>query len=109
MFERLTCLHCGGRPACRPRGLCWTCYYTPGVRLGYGGTSKFARLGSGVASDFVGPRPLPAEPTEHPPGTPGKLGVLAERAAAGEHLFHAFDAREPGDDRPRRWRERRGA
>lgn len=103
------CANCGLEPVSRPRGLGWKCYYAPGVRDLYPSTSKFARLGSGVASDFVGPRPLPAEPTEHPPGTPGKLGVLAERAAAGEHLFHAFDAREPGDDRPRRWRAGRGA
>lgn len=29
------CLHCGKRPVSKPRGLCWTCYYGPGVRDQY--------------------------------------------------------------------------
>lgn len=26
------CRHCGQRKINRPLGLCWTCYYCPGVR-----------------------------------------------------------------------------
>ena len=35
----------------RPRGLCWSCYYRPGVREQYPSTSKFARRS---VSDFNG-------------------------------------------------------
>ena len=27
------CRHCGKSKVNRPRGLCWTCYYTPGLRM----------------------------------------------------------------------------
>ena len=31
--QRVNCQHCGKvRTGNRPRGLCWTCYYTPTVR-----------------------------------------------------------------------------
>ena len=30
------CRHCSERKVTRPRGLCWKCYYTPGVRELYG-------------------------------------------------------------------------
>lgn len=42
------CLHCHKNKVNRPRGLCWTCYYTPGVRelfapgSGNPKTAKFA-------------------------------------------------------------------
>ena len=29
------CKHCGKGKVNRPRGLCWVCYYTPGVRYRY--------------------------------------------------------------------------
>lgn len=91
------CAHCGRNGSLRSFGLCRACYFDRGIRDQYRPAEPdYTRHGSGVASDFAGPRPLPAEPTEHPPGTPEKLGVLAERAAAGEHLFHAYDARERG-------------
>lgn len=28
----MTCVHCQQKHANRPRGLCWTCYYSDGVR-----------------------------------------------------------------------------
>ncbi len=37
--------------------------------------------------------PRPGEPTSYPPGSDGKLAVLAERAARGERLHHPLDAR----------------
>lgn len=36
------CRHCGGDKVNRPRGLCWSCYYTPGVKALYPSTSKHA-------------------------------------------------------------------
>jgi len=35
--------------------------------------------------------PLPPSPTGHPPGSPGKLKVMEERAAAGYALWHPDD------------------
>ena len=29
------CLHCNTGKVCRPRGLCWHCYYDPGVKEQY--------------------------------------------------------------------------
>ena len=33
--EPIRCRHCHERKVCRPRGLCWRCYYAPGVRDQY--------------------------------------------------------------------------
>lgn len=35
------CRHCDTNAVNRPRGLCWTCYYTPGVLDLYPSTSKY--------------------------------------------------------------------
>lgn len=82
------CAHCGRAKVNRPRGLCWTCYYTPGVRGQYPSASKYARRGVG---NHTGGRALPA-PTAARPGTPEKEAVLTARAAAGVQLFHPDDA-----------------
>lgn len=37
------------------------------------------------------PASRPGEPTESPPGSPGKIRVLMERAARREALFHPHD------------------
>ena len=47
----MLCRHCKRVQSNRPRGLCWSCYYTPGVREKYPSTSKFARRG---VCDFNG-------------------------------------------------------
>ena len=52
----MKCRHCHEGPVNRPRGLCWSCYYRPGVRDLYPSTSKFARRGEG---NFNGLAPLP--------------------------------------------------
>lgn len=90
MKETKPCRHCGNPKTCRPRGLCWPCYYAPGVKEQYPITSKYARrgVGSGGGSNS----PLPAEPTTAPPGTAEKLAVMTERAARGESLHHPLDA-----------------
>jgi hypothetical protein len=38
---RPICRHCRKRPVNRPCGLCWGCYYAPGVKELYPSTSKF--------------------------------------------------------------------
>lgn len=94
---RATCKHCGKSKVNRPRGLCWTCYYAPGVRNRYESGSKYARRG---ISNITGNRPFPAEPTTAPPGTDEKLAILAQRAKMKCALWHPLDARYPGDPRP---------
>jgi hypothetical protein len=85
----MLCRHCQKTRSNRPRGLCWTCYYTPGVRDLYPSTSKFARRG---VSDFNGRVKLPAQPTTALPGSPEKVAVLEERARLGLALWHPGDA-----------------
>jgi hypothetical protein len=86
---RRRCRHCGAAPVCRPRRLCWTCYYTPGVRALYPPTSKYARFGLGLRPRR---RLLPPYPTKALPGSPEKIAVLTERARRGLELFHPDDA-----------------
>jgi len=83
------CRHCQKAPASRPRRLCWSCYYRPGVRERYPSTSKFARQGLGLVQRC---RPLPAGPTAALPGSPEKITVLEQRALLGLELWHPDDA-----------------
>jgi hypothetical protein len=85
----MLCRHCQKVKSNRPRGLCWCCYYTPGVRDLFPSTSKFARRGVG---NFNGRTPLPPGPTNALPGTHDKVAVLAERARMGVSLWHPLDA-----------------
>jgi hypothetical protein len=85
----MICRHCNQSKVNRPRGLCWSCYYKPGVRDKYPSTSKFARRGVG---NFCGQAPLPPCPTAALPGSPEKLAVLAERARLKLALWHPDDA-----------------
>jgi hypothetical protein len=85
----MVCRHCGRYPVNRPRGLCWSCYYTPGLREFYPSTSKFARRGFGL---FDGRVEMPREPTQAPPGSPEKVAVLMERAKNRQALWHPDDA-----------------
>lgn len=91
------CRRCGHDKADRPRGLCWHCYYAPGVRERYASTSKFAYRGVGGG---MADRPLPSEATDIRPGTVEKIELLTARAAREEALFHPDDVTVlPGDDR----------
>jgi hypothetical protein len=83
------CRHCQKVKSNRPRGLCWSCYYTPGVRDLYPSTSKFARRG---VADFNGRAKMP-EPTNALPGSAEKVRVLQERAQLGQQLWHPLDAK----------------
>lgn len=91
------CRNCSKCKVNRPRGLCWSCYYTPGVKDLFPSTSKFARRGVG---NFTGNAPLPDAPTTAAPGSPEKLAVLEHRAKMKQALFHPFDAKFAGDNRP---------
>jgi hypothetical protein len=89
------CVHCNYSAANRPRGLCWRCYYLPGVKELHPSNSKYARRG--VGNDT--PR-SPCEPTDALPGTTQKLAVLERRAALGQLMFHPRDARHPDGGGP---------
>ena len=93
----MTCRHCLKGHVSRPRGLCWCCFYTPGVKELYPSTSKFAHKGEGI---FAAGGPTPPVPTTAAPGTPEKLAVLETRVRAKQHVFHMADARFEGDPRP---------
>ena len=83
----MLCRHCLRANVNRPRGLCWCCYYAPGVRALYPSTSRYAR---GVIDTYA-PAPLDAAPTTAYPGSAAKLAVLERRAALGLALFHPQD------------------
>lgn len=52
----MKCCHCQKQNANRPCGLCWSCYYKPGVRQLYPLTSKYTRRG---VEDYYGKAKLP--------------------------------------------------
>ena len=91
------CRNCSKCKVNRPRGLCWSCYYTPGVKEMFPSTSKYARRGVG---NFSGNAPLPDAPTTAVPGTPEKLAILELRAKMKCAIFHPADAKFAGDPRP---------
>ncbi|MER3416877.1 MAG: hypothetical protein C4297_11790 [Gemmataceae bacterium] len=84
----MVCRHCHESVVSRPRGLCWRCYYTPGVREQYAPKGFTQRLAIG----FRDP-PLPEKPTRARPGSRAKIRVLAKRAARGVQLWHPLDVR----------------
>ncbi len=84
----MICRHCEKAKVNRPRGLCWSCYYKPGVRDRYPSTSKYARRGIG---NFCGQTPLPVFATAARPGSDEKIAILAERARNRQSLWHPND------------------
>jgi hypothetical protein len=90
----MLCRHCHRVRPNRPRGLCWSCYYTPGLRDLYPSTSKFARRG---VDDFNGRVEPPTKPTRALPGTPEKVAVLEQRARNHQALWHPLDAPFDGE------------
>jgi hypothetical protein len=84
------CVRCGRVKHLRPRDLCFICYYIPGVREQYQERpARQARTGLGTGK---APRKRSPSPTDALPGTPEKVAVLEQRAAAGLLLWHPADA-----------------
>lgn len=86
-----TCRHCRRHHVNRPRGLCWACYYAPGVRSLYP-----SAVNQGVAAAMNGGYQLPDRPTDAAPGSPEKIAVLTARAKARVQLHHPDDLRPRG-------------
>jgi hypothetical protein len=92
--SRSLCAQCGVYPGTRAYGLCWRCYYTPGVRRAHQILTRGKR-GSYPREDQVGvvaPTLLPSTPTEALPGTREKVDEMARRARQGLSLWHPLDA-----------------
>jgi len=83
------CRHCRRKRVTRPRGLCWDCYYLPGVRELYPATSKYGQRGPGISRRHAVPPPFP---TNALPGSPEKIQVLTQRLEHGFDLWHPNDA-----------------
>lgn len=86
----MICVYCNRRKANRPRQLCWSCYYTPGVRE----SSQMIRSDSTrrpPTADYNGPSKLPVDSTQATPGSEEKIAVMEERALRGESLWHPDD------------------
>jgi hypothetical protein len=79
------CRHCGRARVNRPRGLCWTCYYAPGVASLYPSISLYAGRGVRIGS-------APATPTTAAPGSEEKLEELCRRILAGQSPWCEADA-----------------
>jgi len=82
------CRHCNRRKANKCRGLCFSCYFKPGVRERYPSESKFGQWGIGhstpaARADFA--------PTKTPPGTETRVAVYATRAVMRLPIFHPND------------------
>jgi hypothetical protein len=87
------CVRCKVNKPNRPRGLCWHCYYTPGVRERYGPTTVHGRRG--IGHNDSGAKPLdPRGGTAHPPGSLGRIAVMEERAELGYAILHPDDAKD---------------
>jgi hypothetical protein len=84
----MVCRHCGRKKAGRPRGLCWACYYEPGIREQYTSLSKFGRRG---VHDFYGSGRPPEASTRALPGSAEKVAILEQRASRHESLWHPHD------------------
>ncbi len=87
----MMCRACHRNKCNRPAGLCWRCYYTPGIRRLFPSQSKFARKQK-KEEDTTWPAKLPPEPTTALPGSIEKMLVLADRAAKRFLLHHPEDA-----------------
>lgn len=86
----MLCRHCQRRKANRPRGLCWSCYYSPGVREFYLAVSKYGMRG--ICNGFFTAKPT--TPTSCQPGSEQKIAVMCRRAELGEEIHHELDPRQ---------------
>ncbi len=88
--HRPRCRHCHARPATYGRGLCSRCFLDRAIRDLY---PPLRATGPGQGVGQTAPLKAASVATDAPPGSPGKLLELARRAAAGEELYHAKDAK----------------
>jgi hypothetical protein len=84
------CRHCRRLAVRHARGLCQPCYRDPCVRKLFPALRPTRRPPQfvGAADDLE----IARLPTHYPPGSEGKIAVLAARCAAGLPLFHPADA-----------------
>jgi hypothetical protein len=91
-MPRPLCRHCCRVPANRPRGLCWSCFYKPGVRDQYPPVKLCGwhddELNWRMYSSGHAEAPIAAEP-----GTEAKIQMLAARVKARQELHHPGDFR----------------
>ena len=107
-MKKPMCQRCHEKAAVRPRGLCWTCYYTPGVRDQFSSGSKYAKRGLGEIRTAAPPQyiPLPMLLSRQEARRIGgartglaseeRLEILSQRAAAMVPLFGS--RRAAGDE-----------
>jgi hypothetical protein len=81
------CRNCKVKKVNRPRGLCWTCYCTPGVRDSQLITSKHALRGNGIKSSGLPHIPLVTERQ-----TSERIEELSSLAREGRPLFGEGDS-----------------
>ena len=84
----MRCRHCEQRPVSRPRGLCWKCFARRRIRVRYTPAQR-RQSETGLKCRNA---PLPPLPTAALPGSPQKVLVMMQRAAAHQQLFHPDDA-----------------
>lgn len=93
MESKMTCVHCLTSPVSRPRGLCWRCYYRPGVKENY--PTRILRRWQPKLIVGSHEHASPGEPTGALPGSEAKILVMIDRAERGESIFHPLDAEMP--------------
>lgn len=82
------CRHCQKMRASKSRQLCYRCFSIPDIRDSYPPNERYGPKGE----DFYRQVPLDPVPCPHPPGSEGKIAVLAERVSRQLALFHPHDA-----------------
>lgn len=93
MLSKKKCRHCHAANVGRPRGLCWRCYYTPGIKKLYQPTAYVTnRSGHGIGLQLPSPASFP---TYALPGSPEKVAVLELRARLRQELWHPLDVQGP--------------
>lgn len=80
------CRACGQKKPSRPRGLCWQCFYAPGVKDRHEPVNVYGRRGAGQKGKGGS-----VTPTIAAPRSTDRVDEMAERAAKGLPLFHRAD------------------
>ncbi len=82
----MACRHCQKKRVNRPLGLCWSCYYTPGVRVQYGGQASLEKR------DDYSQSKTPRQTLSSLPGSTERIRALRERVLRGEATWRKGDA-----------------